>query len=277
MFWDLRFLRLELPIPPTPTPLFRVGTTQISPVDGMVQFYIPEGTFLMSSYYGYYDEQPMHSVTLDAFWIDQTEVTNARYALCVAAGSCNPPSGSYSSATHSSYYGNPEYDQYPVIHVTWFQAEAYCAWAGRRLPTEAEWEYAARGGLEGARFSWGEEFDSSMLNFCDARCVYRDITSFDYDDGYAETAPVGSFPANGYGIFDMAGNVSEWVADWYAFDYYHVSPAENPTGPETGESRVIRGSSWADGWIDYLRVARRYSGDPGRYTDEEGFRCVQSP
>ncbi len=242
---------------------------QISPVDGMLLSYIPAGTFLMG------EEgvaEPVHTVTLDAFWMDQTEVTNGMYALCVADGACTPPNdtGSY---TRSSYYREAAYADYPVIWVGWNQAAAYCEWAGRQLPTEAQWEYAARGGLAGALYPWGNTFDGELANFCDANCSL-DWSDPNFDDGYGDTAPVGSYPANGYGLYDMAGNVWEWVADWYGL--YSSAAVENPTGPASGEYRLLRGGSWSsDEYL--LRVSYR-NWYPPDFTDLSlGFRCSLSP
>ena len=239
----------------------------------MVQVFIPAGTFQMGSDAGDSDEQPVHTVTLDAFWMDQSEVTNAMYAQCVAARACSPP-GSTSSYSRSSYYGNAEYDHYPVIYVDWNQAEAYCTWAGRQLPTEAQWEYAARG-TDGRSFPWGSEFDGSLASFCDVNCVFN-WTDAAFDDGFADTAPVGSYPAGAspFGILDLAGNVCEWVNDWY--DLYSSAAVENPTGPVSGTTRVHRGGSWY-GHAYLLRSALRGSDLPSYSSDSFGFRCVQSP
>jgi formylglycine-generating enzyme required for sulfatase activity len=159
--------------------------------------------------------------------------------------------------------------------VDWNQAQAYCAWIGGRLPTEAEWEFAARGGLEGKQYPWGDAFDGSLANFCDTNCEYSHADK-SVNDGYAETAPVGSYMSNGYGLYDMAGNVWEWVSDWYGSGYYGVSPVSNPTGPETGEYRVLRGGSWLFNAY-YLRVAYRFYNDPSLRNDHIGFRCAFSP
>jgi len=245
--------------PATPLPV----STQVSPLDGMVLSYIPAGTFLMGS--DMVDqEQPVHSVTLDAFWMDRTEVTNGMYALCVAAGACvQPRSGN--TYTRDSDYGDAAHANYPVVWVSWRRAEDYCRWAGRRLPTEAEWEYAARGGLAGMTYPWGDEDPScKQANF--SKCV-------------GGTNSVGSYPPNDYGLYDMAGNVWEWVADWYDEDYYSTSPAENPLGPASpgsGGNCVIRGGAWC---FDerFMRSAMRYAGDPGAADNDLGFRCALSP
>ena len=181
------------------------------------------------------DQQPAHAVTLSGFWLDRTEITNAQYARCMADGACTPPAqrGLY---TRSAYFDDPAYADYPVIYVNWSQAAAYCRWAGGRLPTEAEWEYAARG-PESLDFPWGQAFDGSKLNFCDVNCWVPGADP-DSDDGYVETAPVGSFSAGAswIGALDLAGNVAEWVADRYAADYYAASPADDPTGAAIGRA-----------------------------------------
>ncbi|MBN1995201.1 MAG: SUMF1/EgtB/PvdO family nonheme iron enzyme [Anaerolineae bacterium] len=252
-------------IPPTPT---------APPIPaGMVL--VPAGPFEMGSDNGQDDEKPIHTVTLDAFYIDQYELTNSRYAACVEAGVCAPPSSTRSS-TRDSYYGNPEYNEYPVIYVNWEQAQTYCRWRGARLPTEAEWEKAARG-VDGRAYPWGNDFDGSRLNFCDKSCGF-DWADKNYDDGYADTAPVGSYPigASPYQVYDMAGNVWEWTADWYASDYYANSPPENPPGPASGEYRVVRGGAWSNNSLS-ARAAARYGFAPASSNYGLGFRCVRSP
>ncbi len=272
------------PIPPTDTPI-------PSAPPGMVS--VPAGEFIMGSddddvdyalqlcntYYGdcaresFEDEQPQHTVYLDAFYIDKTEVTNAQYRKCVEAGACDPPAES-GSCTRDAYYGDSAYDDYPVIYVSWHQAETYCAWAGARLPTEAEWEYAARG-PEGRVFPWGNEFDGTRLNYCDANCEF-DWADETVDDGYADTAPVGSYPtgASWCGALDMAGNVWEWVADWYDSGYYSQSPDRDPSGPDSGQSRVLRGGSWDNVALD-VRSAYRFGSPPDFRSSSVGFRCAR--
>jgi formylglycine-generating enzyme required for sulfatase activity len=252
------------------------GDTWTRPRDGMVMVYVPAGEFLMGSSenVGSADEHPQHVVFLDAFWMDQTEVTNHQYQHCVAAGHCAEP-------------GFREDDRFqapnqPVIGVRWEHAVAYCEWAGARLPTEAQWEKAARG-TDGRAYPWGNTFDASRLNFCDRNCLYKEehdkyILKLDEeDDGYAQTAPVGSFPAGAspYGALDMAGNVDEWVADWYAKDYYSRSPGHNPQGPDPADSRVLRGGAWYNSGIDETRSANRngHTNEVWRYSYDIGFRC----
>ena len=257
------------PAPPTTAPSPTAGPTATAtpaptatlvptPPEGMVL--VPGGTFDMGSDQGAADERPVHPVTLNAFFMDQYEVTNARYRKCVDEGKCTPPTirGSF---TRAAYFGNAEFDNYPVIKVTWNQAAAFCAWdGGKRLPTEAEWEYAATGG-DGRRFPWGDEFN---LDFLPARAT----------DG--DTTEVGSHPQNisPFGVFDMAGNVVEWVADRYGATYYGVSPAANPPGPETGSQRVLRGGSFGNPDGGFYTTTRRYHQGSNFHDVDIGFRCA---
>jgi formylglycine-generating enzyme required for sulfatase activity len=233
------------------TPPFSSEETGIAIGESMV--FVPPGEFLLGN----------NVVALDAFWIDKTEVTNAMYARCVQAGSCSAPSA-IDSNLRVSYYGNPEFDNYPVIFVSWLDASDYCAWTGGRLPTEAEWEKAARGS-DGRRFPWG---DNDPLGI-DGLLNYR----------AQDTAEVGSFPAGAspYGALDMAGNVAEWVADWLTLDYYNNPPASNPLGPEAGEYRVWRGGSWANTSTDWILTYSRAGNLPTDTSSGIGFRCVQDP
>jgi serine/threonine protein kinase len=246
----------------TPTPVFGVGSTYFSPIDGMTLVYVPAGEFLMGSEEGDSDESPIHTVYLDAFWIDQTEVTNAQYQQCVEDGACSLPGETY-SWSRNDYYGNNTYADYPIILVNWDQANDYCEWAGRRLPSEAEWEKAARG-TDGRTYPWGEESPNA------------DLANYGRDVDY--TTKVGSYPAGAspYGALDMAGNVMEWVADWYDGGYYDSSPLENPQGPASGNWRTGRGGAW-DSYGESLRSAGRviYNIDDSDF--DIGFRCALSP
>jgi formylglycine-generating enzyme required for sulfatase activity len=254
----------------------------ISPKDAAELVYVPEGEFIMGSDYDpdpkkfWGAEAPKHNVFLDAFWIYRAEVTNAMCRECVEADICPQPK-ELSSRTHEDYFTSEKYNEYPVVHVTHSDALAYCNWAGARLPTEAEWEKAARG-IDGRLYPWGnDELQNYHANFCDARCPDPDPKAIErgLDDGYGDTSPVHSFPAgtSPYGAWDMAGNVLEWVSDWYSGSYYDTSAYENPTGPENGSVHPIRGGSWWSG-RDGLRPAARASKNLNYSSDQVGFRCA---
>jgi formylglycine-generating enzyme required for sulfatase activity len=213
--------------------------------------FVPPGEFIMGD----------DAVYLDAFWIDKTEVTNAMYASCVESGQCSAPSSNV-SRTRDSYYGNAQFNDYPVIFVSWVDAYNYCAWAGGRLPTEAEWEKAARG-TDGRQYPWG---DADPLGF-------DGLLNFQAQD----TVQVGLFPngASPYGALDMAGNVSEWVADWLNPDYYSNPPASNPLGPDSGQYRVWRGGSWANTSPERIRTYSRTGNLPTDSSGGIGFRCAR--
>ena len=211
------------------------------------------------------DELPAATIYLDAFSIDTIEVTNAAYAACVADAGCSLPS-SFSSDNRANYYGNPLYDDYPVVNVTWAQANAYCTWAGKRLPTEAEWEKAARGASDQRAYPWGDSSPlCSLANFNPGLdCIGDTAESASYFAG-----------ASPYGALNMAGNVYEWVNDWYASDYYASSPSSNPSGPASGEYRAMRGGSAFSDPI-YLRVVYRDWYPIAYYSYQVGFRCAAS-
>ena len=241
----------------------------------------------MGSEIGLTDEQPVHTVYLDAFWLDQTEVTNAQYARCAEAGGCKLPDV-------TTYYDDPAFAEHPVAFVSWNQAGDYCSWAGRRLPTEAEWEKAATwdpATHEKDVYPWGNEFDCKRANFDDELDLDSALMpdSTENCDGFVRTSPAGSFPAGAspYGALDMGGNVWEWVHDAFIEvdpltasiqNYYAVSPASNPQGvdPSITIYRGMRGGSW-DWTFGYGRSAYRlWYGLDDSY-DNVGFRCAQSP
>ena len=219
-------------------------------------------SFMMGSEDGDDDERPVHEVTLDVFWIDRTEVTNSQYEGCVADGTCQAPRKP-SSVRRSSYYGNAQYADYPVIYVSWYDARDFCEWASGRLPTESEWEYAARG-PESYAYPWGNQSPSCNL--------------LNYNNCVGDTSEVIAYPAGAswVGALDMAGNVWEWVNDWYDSEYYSNSPGENPPGPASGEYRVLRGGAWDfNGDDNDARSAIRLVSQPGNRFDHIGFRCAQ--
>ena len=236
------------------------GQTWISPVDGMETVCVPSGEFPIGSNSGFSDEQPVHTVALDAYWVDKYEVSNGQYQQCVGAGGCTKPQDTFSS-TRSAYYGNEQYAGYPVIYVDWNQATAYCQWAGRQLPTEAQWEKAALG-TDGRTYPWGEGIDCQKANYQGGApgCLN-------------DTSAVGSYPAGAspYGALDMAGNVGEWAADWYG--PYGDAAVNNPTGPISGEERVLRGGSWQIN-ENGIRSSIRRKLNPAEWSQDVGFRCA---
>lgn len=259
---------------PTPTSTAElnldIGSTLVNPADTAVMVYVPDGEFLMGSEDSdaFSDEAPEHQVWLDAFWIYQTEVTNEQYRQCVEDGACELPG-------NTTNYQNPFYANHPVGFVSWFNADAYCQWAGGQMPTEAEWEKAARG-TYGRKYPWGNEpVTGHKANYCDVNCQDHIRADTDHNDGYAITSPVGSFPdgASPYGALDMAGNVWEWVADWHSRFYYNRSPYENPTGPFSGDGRVVRGGSFSS-LQRFLRGSFRSYASPDGWGDSLGFRCL---
>ena len=232
--------------------------TWTRPADGMVMVYVPAGEFLMGSSdadgQADDDEKPQHTVYLDGYWIDRTEVTNAQYRKCVEAGACREP-----ECWDDNDYNAP--DQ-PVVCVSWDDAQTYAAWVGGRLPTEAEWEKAARG-TDGRIYPWGNSAPG-----CDKA---------NYEGCVGRSATVGSYltGASPYGALDMAGNVREWVADWYDGRYYGRSAARNPEGPDSGEYRVLRGGSWYR-HPGLARCASRSGYIPDNFYSRVGLRVVVS-
>jgi eukaryotic-like serine/threonine-protein kinase len=239
---------------------------------------IPAGEFWMGSDPGedpylWGAEQPQHTVYLDEYWIQKTEVSIQEYRECLLAKACSPPVR-YNGYTRENYFDDFVFDTYPVVNVTWAGAAAYCDWIGGRLPSEAEWEKAARS-TDGRLFAWGREHDADdQANFCDSNCSEGNKNE-NFDDGHTDTAPVNSFPAGAspYGVLNMSGNVWEWTADWFEADYYGRAPSRNPLGPETGTRHVIRGGSFFNP-TDGIRVVARASIPSVDAKDTIGFRCV---
>jgi formylglycine-generating enzyme required for sulfatase activity len=292
-----------------------LGETWTRSTDSMVMVYVPAGEFAMGTAEASFpraldqclfdgggdicspalleDETPQHMVYLDAYWIDQTEVMVRMFRAFVQATGYETVAEKEGAGTvwveedqrwqyqfgadwqHPNGPNTTVVDNHPVVQVSWEDAAAYCQWAGGRLPTEAEWERAARG-PDNAQYPWGNEFDGTRLNYCDANCTWKQKDD-QFNDGYSTTAPAGSYPsgASWCGALDLAGNVTEWVQDWYMGHYYLISPAINPGGPKDGQQRAIRGGSWNDGRF-YSRITpRNYAGalQSGR-SSRLGFRCV---
>jgi len=218
---------------------------------------IPAGNFVMGNDNGDSNEKPAHQVWLEAYAIDKFEVTNKSFEVCVRSKTCYEPGG--------RYYLDEEYQEHPVVYIDWFQANAYCTWRGKRLPTEAEWEHAARGYLVNKAYPWGNQ-----KPLCDLSSPY----GAQYYDCGEKMMPVGSFTANGFGLFDMAGNVWEWVNDRYA-ENYNDEETTNPIGPAYGMMVVVRGGGWESGILD-LRVSKRAAWDPNYRDYTIGFRCAAS-
>jgi len=231
------------------------------------------------------DERPAHRVSVDDFYMDIYEVTNGEYAEFLNSVRPSeeerkrwvvirndleteerrnwwPTEIVYKGGRYRAVSG---FERYPVLSVSWYGADAYCRWAGKRLPTEAEWEKAARGGLEGRSYPWGDAYPTQGVVF---GRLWEDRAL------PAPTMPVGSYLPNGYGLYDMAGNVSEWVSDWYDPNYYRVSPEKDPPGPGKGVNKVIRGGGWKDTAL-MLRVSSRYYLTPSSLPMATGFRCAK--
>jgi len=256
---------------PTPEPV-------VDETTGARMIYVPGGIFRMGDNDGESDESPSHIVKLDPFFIYETEVTNGQYGYCVDEGVCDPPSRP-GATFHRAYYGDPAFDDYPVIFVNWFNARDYCAWRSARLPSEAEWERAAAFDPVQAikyRYPWGDAFDGTVANFCDANCPQSD-KNIEFDDGHNDTAPVATFPdgASPFGLYDMAGNVMEWVSDWYDPRYYEESTDTNPLGPLEGEFKSLRGGSWLSSENE-VRTSGRSSYLPSVSRANLGFRCAMT-
>jgi eukaryotic-like serine/threonine-protein kinase len=258
----------------------------------MEMIYVKAGEFIMGTedieaqriYTGNgvaYPEIPQQTVSLNGFWMDKYEVTTSQYAKCVAAGVCKL-AGEINNPVFAGleYYTNDKYANYPIINVSWFQARAYCSWAGRRLPTEAEWEKAARG-TDGRKYPWGnEKVNSELANFCDKDCTAAHPNP-SFNDGYPEVAPVGSYPkgASPYGIMDMAGNVWEWTSTIpKPYPYNANDGREGQQDIAYGSKwpqRVLRGGTWSNG-VWWVRSSVRYRIVGVYINNNIGFRCAAS-
>ncbi len=246
---------------PTPTdaPLPEPGVAEPVVAEDMVL--IPAGRFELGTTSGGFDERPTRTINLDAYWIDRHEVTQHHYAQFVAA------TGHRKAAPPSRYAKNISKmtgENQPIMYVSWEDAEAYCRWKGKRLPTEAEWEKAMRG-ADGRLWPWGNQPDMLAANWGSVK------------DGYEGTAPVGSFPrdVSPFGVADGAGNIMEWVGDWYGEQAYRAAPERNPTGPEHGVYRVLRGGGYTTTGHD-IRITSRSKMVPDFRDETIGFRCARS-
>ena len=274
-------------IPPTPTQ----ANFRISEIDQMEMIFIPAGEFIMGTddieaqrilegNGRQFPEVPSHTVSVDGFWIDKFEVTTGQYLKCVDAGSCEAAAQNNAIFAGAEYYTNPEFEKYPIINVTWYKARAYCEWAGKRLPTEAEWEKAARG-TDGRKYTWGNDpVSSDVANLCDKFCTAR-YPNPKFNDGFKETAPVGSFPkgASPYGVMDMAGNVWEWTSSIPALYPYVATDGREADQDVAYDSkwpeRVWRGGTWTNGY-SWLRASLRYRSVANYWNNNLGFRCAAS-
>jgi formylglycine-generating enzyme required for sulfatase activity len=285
--------------------------THAGATDGMVL--LPGGTFLMGADdregFAADGEGPVRSVRVSPFWVDAMAVSNARFAAFVEAtayvteaerfgasfvfGGLLPDdfpatravvSAPWWREVEGASWRTPEgprssidtRDDHPVVHVSWRDAQAYCAWAGLRLPSEAEWEYAARGGLVAKRYPWGDDLTPDGEHMCN---IWQGTfpSKNTGDDGFVGTAPVDAFPANGFGLHNVAGNVWEWCADWFSATHHRRGPYDAPRGPQDGEQRVIRGGSYLchASYCNRYRVAARSSNTPESTTGHMGFRCAR--
>jgi formylglycine-generating enzyme required for sulfatase activity len=269
--------------PPPPTANLPVPSVPTSPPPSAFQAtelaIIPAGTLRMGSPGGRgfaLDEQPQHDVRMDSYSIERYEVTNAQYSACVNAGACTRVSEMLNG------------DNFPIVNVTWVQANAYCTWIGRRLPNEAEWERAARGednweyswsNRPAPHFEWDSQYHGSPLSFCEVNCPVPHFIN-DVNDGFATTAPVTAFGdleprrdvSKGFGVVNMNGNVSEWVSNWYDASAYQQGYPVDVLGSASGGTKVYRGGSWA---TEPLRLATRFSLPPDQSRNDLGFRCAQ--
>jgi sulfatase modifying factor 1 len=279
--------------------------------DGMIQ--LPGGSFLMGTDiregFPADGEGPVRKVFVDAFYMDSSAVRNREFAPFIAAtnyvteaerfgwsfvfegdlpdrgaGLKCVPGAEWWKRVDGANWRNPEgpgssltrREDHPVVHVSWNDAAAYAEWAGKRLPTEAEWEYAARGGLEQKLYPWGDELTPEGQHLCNIWQGEFPITNT-AEDGYASTAPVDAFPPNGYGLYGMTGNTWEWCADWFDAHFHALATRNNPVGPPAGSARVLKGGSYLchRSYCNRYRVAARSSNTPDSSTTNIGFRCVR--
>ena len=290
----------------------RTATPRRAPRD---MAYIPGGPFLMGTddpiAFPADGEGPAREVRVSPFYIDRTSVTNAQFGRFVRATRYTTEAERYGWSFVFHLFVHPRLARkvsqavanaqwwwkidganwrrpegpgsgvsrrmdHPVTHVSWNDAQAYCRWAGKRLPTEAEWEMAARGGLDARRYAWGDDLTPGGRHMCNIwQGDFPNANS--EDDGYASTAPAKSFDPNGFGLYNVSGNVWEWQSDWFSPTYHLGGPGRDPAGPPTGMSRVIKGGSYLchDSYCNRYRVAARSANTPDSSTGNLGFRCVQ--
>jgi formylglycine-generating enzyme required for sulfatase activity len=246
---------------PTATPL----SDEITDAKGIRMNLVPAGTFTMGSK-KYPEEKPIHDVYLDSYYMDIYEVTNATYKECVSDGICELPDNLNGKYGGINEYNDPKYANHPVVFIYWNMAKSYCEWRDARLPTEAEWEKAARG-TDGRTYPWGENIDTTYASFLNLGYINNNTTAVgSYEKGKSP-----------YGMYDMANNVLEWVNDWYNDTYYQNSPSSNPLGPaDIRKYHVLRGGSGHSGSGFEYRSAARSGYDP-YIASSIGFRCAQSP
>lgn len=281
-----------------------VGVGQSAPAGIPDRVRVPAGRFVMGCAVGdsgcEAHERPRHEVRLTRdVWLTRTEITVGGYAAFIEATAYrtqadrtgrgrdwNQDKGEWewvSGLTFRRPYadGIVADQSWPAVQVAWADADAYCRWAGGRLPTEAEWEYGARGGRDGEKFPWGDAPVPRVVGRQHAngpdeqnlRLFPRWDVFPGYDDGYARLAPVGTLAPNGFGLLDMAGNAWEWVHDWHQADYYRASPSDDPSGPASGVARVVRGGSWGYAPKQHRNSERGYA-EPDFWTSTFGFRCA---
>lgn len=287
----------ETESPPTPSGTPAPAASPAPPDDPRFKdmMFIPGGVLLMGAEDEMPFEAPVHEARIDAFWIDKFEVTVAEFQRFVEAtgyrteaekfgwsGVFDIKTGAWTRVDRADWRrpdgpASKAAPDEPVTQVSWNDAHEYAKWAGKRLPTEAEWEYAARGGLTGKRYIWGDELRPGghpAANWWQGRFPSYNTG----EDGFLGRAPVGKFPPNGYGLYDMTGNVWEWCSDWFDPDYYSRSPRDNPQGPDEGEERAMRGGSWlcSENFCTNFRPAARSHATPDSGLNNLGFRCVRS-